>query len=84
MILTDLWHDDTVEVSIETSLLGEDVVAGGGEEDTQGPGERGMSAIRKGEVVFTQEREEGCGLAGEELQSHGSAWWRGGEAQEII
>lgn len=41
---TDLWDNDIIEVAIETSLLGEDVVRGSGVEDAQRPGQRRMRA----------------------------------------
>lgn len=71
--LTDLRHNDTVEVAIETRLLGEHIVGRRGEEDAHGPRQRRMGAVGEREVVFTQEGGEGGGLAREELQSHGSS-----------
>lgn len=71
---TDLWHYYTVEVTVQSSLLGKHIVGRCGKEDAKSPSQRGMGAVRKGEIVFTQERIEGGRLTREELQGHRSSW----------
>lgn len=78
-----LRNDDVVEVTEEAGLLCKDVVRRCEISDSQSSGQRRVGTEGQGEVVLPQEREEGGGLTGEELQSHWSTWRQGGSDTDV-